>query len=161
MLFTRHSVIAPISLTIALLINSCSEGKISQCQRLIKVVNHGTTLIDTKKGQQVSTSLQLSKDLKNVTQSIQELNLQDPTLQKFQPRFIKVFDNLSLAIAKAANALEETKQAEASSNGKTKIIMSKKQIDSTLTTAAKTVGKESDTLALQLNKYCSQEVTKN
>lgn len=161
MLFTRYPLIAPVSLTIALLINSCSESKISQCQRLIKVVNHGTSLIDTKKAQEASKSFQLSKDLKNVTQSIQQLNLQDPILQKFQPRFIRVFDNLSLAIAKAANALEETKQITSSSDGETKIIKLRKQIDSTLTTAAKTAGKESDSLGLQLNQYCSQEVTKN
>jgi hypothetical protein len=70
MLFSRYSVIAPVSLSIALLITSCSETKISQCQRLVTVVNQGTALIDIKKGQQVSTSLQLSKDLKNVTKSI-------------------------------------------------------------------------------------------
>ncbi|MFM7409167.1 MAG: hypothetical protein ACKO3K_21530 [Cuspidothrix sp.] len=161
MLFTRYPVIAPVSLSIALLINSCSESKISQCQRLIKVVNQGTSLIDTKKGQEVSTSFQLSKDLKNVTKSIQELKLQDPTLQKFEPQFIKVFDNLSVAIAKAANALEETKQAEPSSNGRMKIAKARKSIDSTLTTAAKTAGKQSDSLGLELNKYCSQESTKN
>lgn len=161
MLFTRYSVIAPVSLSIALLVTSCSESKISQCQRLIKVVNQGTSLIDTKKGQQVSTSFQLSKDLKNVTKSIQDLNLEDPTLQKFETRLIKVFDNLSLAIAKAANALEETKQAEASSDGRIKIAKARKEIDSTLTTAAKTAGKESDALGLQLNQYCNQEPTKN
>ncbi|MEY3221791.1 MAG: hypothetical protein RLZZ203_647, partial [Cyanobacteriota bacterium] len=30
-----------------------------------------------------------------------------------------------------------------------------------LTTAAKTAGKDSDALGLQLNQYCSQESTKN
>ena len=84
MLFSRYPVIAPVSLSIALLITSCSETKTSQCQRLVTVVNQGTSLIDIKKGQQASTSLQLSKDLKNVTKSIQELNLKDPKLQEFE-----------------------------------------------------------------------------
>ena len=157
MLFSRYPVIAPVSLSIALLITSCSETKTSQCQRLVTVVNQGTALIDTKKGQQVSTSLQLSKDLKNVTKSIQELNLKDPKLQEFETSFIKIFDHLSQAIGKASKALGDTKTAEASSDGTIKIQKARKEIDSALTTAAKTAGKQSDTLGVQLNKYCSPE----
>ncbi|MTJ07953.1 hypothetical protein [Anabaena sp. UHCC 0204] len=156
MLFSRFTVIAPVSLSIALFISSCSESKISQCQRLITVVNEGTSLIDTKKGQQVSTSLQLSKDLKNVTKSIQELNLKDPELKEFELSFIKIFDKLSEAIAKASKALGDTKTAEASSDGRIKIEKARKEIDSALTTAAKTAGKESDALGVKLNSYCSQ-----
>ncbi|MBO1056773.1 MAG: hypothetical protein HEQ27_09750 [Dolichospermum sp. JUN01] len=161
-LFSRYPVIAPVSLSIALLITSCSETKTSQCQRLVTVVNQGTSLIDIKKGQQASTSLQLSKDLKNVTKSIQELNLKDPKLQEFETKFIKIFDHLSEAIAKASQALADTKKAEASSDGRVKVEKARREIDSALTTAAKTAGKESDTLGVQLNKYCSQaEATKN
>ena len=157
MLFSRYPVIAPVTLSIALLITSCSDSKTSQCQRLIKAVNQGTSLIDTKKGQQVSTSLKLSKDLKNVTQELQKLNLKDPKLKEFESGFIKVFDNLSQAIGKAAKALANTKTAEVSSDGRIKIQKARREIDSALTTAAKTAGKQSDTLAVQLNKYCSQE----
>jgi len=156
MLFSRYTVIAPVSLSIALLITSCSETKTSQCERLIAVVNQGTSLIDTKKGRQVSTSLQLSKDLKNVTKSIRELNLKDPKLQEFETKFIKIFDHLGEAIAKASQALADTKTAEASSDGRVKVEKARKEIDSALTTAAKTAGKESDALGVQLNKYCSQ-----
>ncbi|MBD2443707.1 hypothetical protein H6G25_11025 [Dolichospermum sp. FACHB-1091] len=162
MLFSRYPVIAPVAVSIALLITSCSDSKTSQCQRLIKAVNQGTSLIDTKKGQQVSTSLKLSKDLKNVTQELQKLNLKDPKLKEFESGFIKVFDNLSQAIGKAAKALANTKTAEVSSDGRIKIQKARREIDSALTTAAKTAGKQSDTLAVQLNKYCSQvELTKN
>ena len=157
MLFSRYPVIAPVALSIALLITSCSDSKTSQCQRLIKAVNQGTPLIDTKKGQQVSTSLKLSQDLKNVTQELQKLNLKDPKLKEFESGFIKVFDHLSQAIGKAAKALGDTKTAEVSSDGKIKIQKARREIDSALTTAAKTAGKQSDTLAVELNKYCSQE----
>ena len=162
MLFSRYPVIAPVALSIALLITSCSDSKTSQCQRLIKAVNHGTLLIDTKKGQQVSSSLKLSKDLKNVTQELEKLNLKDPKLKAFETSFIKIFDHLSEAIAKASQALADTKKAEASSDGRVKVEKARREIDSALTTAAKTAGKESDALGVQLNKYCSQaEATKN
>ncbi|MFM2064580.1 MAG: hypothetical protein RLZZ507_4251 [Cyanobacteriota bacterium] len=152
----KYTVIAPIGLSIALLMTGCSESKVSQCQKLVKVVNQGTSLIDNNKGEQVTTSLQLSKDLQNVTKSIQELRLADPELQKFQSNFAKVFDNLSQAIATAGKALGATKTAEASTSGREKIRKARTDIDSSLTAAAKTAGKESDTFGNQLNHYCSQ-----
>lgn len=152
----KYTVIAPISLSIALLTTGCSESKTSQCQRLVKVINQGTSLIDNNKGEQVTTSLGLSRDLQTVTKSIQELKLADPELQKFQSNFAKVFDNLSQAIAKAAQALGTTKTAEASSSGRAKIRTARTDIDSALTAAAKTAGKQSDTFGNQLNEYCSK-----
>ncbi|MBK1986041.1 hypothetical protein A0J48_000485 [Sphaerospermopsis aphanizomenoides BCCUSP55] len=134
----------------------CGESKISQCQRLIKVVNQGTSLIDNSKGKQVTTSLQLSTDLQTVTKSIKELRLADPKLQEFQTNFAKVFDNLSQAIAKAGKALGATKNAELNSAGREKIQKARTEIDSSLTAAAKTAGKQSDTFGNKLNDYCSQ-----
>ncbi len=152
----KCTVIAPVSLSITLLITGCIDNKTSQCQRLIKVVNAGTSLIDRNKGTQVITSLQLSKDLEYITKSIQELNLKDPKLKEFQSGFVKVFGTLSQAIAKAGKALGATKTAEASVSGRERIQKARTEIDSALTTAATTVGKQSDTLVKDLNKYCSQ-----
>jgi hypothetical protein len=149
-------IIAPISLTLALAITSCSETKISQCQRLITAVNQGTSLIDTKKGQQVSSSLKLSKDLQNTTKSLQELKFKDPKLAEYQSKFVKIFDNLSQAIGKASKALGDTKTAKASVPGRVTIENARKQIDTTLTTAANTAGKDLDNLGKELNNYCSQ-----
>ncbi|MBW4687350.1 MAG: hypothetical protein KME40_20115 [Komarekiella atlantica HA4396-MV6] len=149
-------VIAPVSLSIALLVTSCNDNKASQCQRLIKLVNAGTSLIDGNKGKQVVTSVQLSKDLEYITKSIKELNLKDPKLKEFQSGFVKVFETLYQAIAKAAKALNTAKTAEASISGREKIQKSRAEIDSALTTAATTVGKRSDALVRDLNKYCSQ-----
>ncbi len=151
----KYTVIAPVSLSIALLITSCSENKVSQCQRLVRVVNAGTSLIDKNKGTQVITSIQLSKDLEFVTKSIKELNLTDPKLKEFQSSFAKIFQNLSQAIAVAGRALGATKTAQASESGRAKIQKARAEIDSALTTAT-TLGKQSDTLVNQMNKYCSQ-----
>ncbi|MBW4616594.1 MAG: hypothetical protein KME21_25655 [Desmonostoc vinosum HA7617-LM4] len=152
----RSTVTFSLSLSIALLITSCSESKFSQCQRLIKVVNQGNSLIDKNKGTQVITSLQLSKDLEFVTKSIEALNLTDPKLKEFQSRYVKVFQNLSQAIAKAARALGSTKNAQASPAGKDRIQKARTEIDSALTAAATTVGKESDSLAGEIKKYCTK-----
>jgi hypothetical protein len=152
----KYTVIVPMSLTIALLMTSCDNSKTSQCQRLITVVNQGTSLIDQNKGTQVTTSLQLSQDLQNITKSIEELRLTDPKLQKFKGSFAKIFNNLSQAIAQSASALSTAKTAKTSTADKVKIQQAKIKINSTLTAAAKTSGKESDNVSQQLNRYCSR-----
>ncbi len=152
----KYSVIAPVSLSVALLLSGCNENKASQCKRLIQVVNAGNSLIDKNKGQQVTTSLQLSKDLEVITTSIEDLNLKDPKLKDFQGRFVKVFKNLSKAIAKAAKALSAAKSAEISPSGKEKLQNARVEIDTALTAAAKNTGKESDALVKQINQYCSE-----
>jgi oligoendopeptidase F len=148
-------VIFPLGLSIALLINGC-EDQVSQCQRLIQVVNAGNSLIDHNKGQQVITSLQLSKDLLAITQALEDLNLSDPKLQEFQSSFASVFRNLSQAIAKASQALGTAKNAEISPVGREKLEQARTEIDTILTSAAQTAGKQSDALVDELNKYCIQ-----
>ncbi|MBD2343528.1 hypothetical protein [Anabaena subtropica] len=152
----KYHVIITVSVTISLFLTGCFEDKTTQCQRLIQVVNAGNSLIDQNKGQQVITSLQLSKDLEAISSSLAELNLTDPNLKEFQSGFIKVFQNLSQAIATAGKALGAAKLAEASPTGKEKIKKARTEIDTALTNAATTTGKESDTLVEELNKYCNQ-----
>lgn len=152
----KFAVIAPVSLSMVLLLTSCTEDKASQCHRLIQVVNEGNDLIDQKKGQQVITSWQLSKDLVAITKSLEELNLSDPQLQEIQTGFMRVFQNLSQAIAKASKALNTAKNAEVSASGREKLQQARTEIDSVLTKAATTAGKDSDVLVKRLNLYCSQ-----
>ncbi|BBD62393.1 hypothetical protein NIES2109_52330 [Nostoc sp. HK-01] len=154
-MWCKYSFITSVSLSLALLVTGC-ENKTAQCQRLIQVVNEGNALIDQNKGKQAITSLQLSKDLEAIDTSLEELKLADPKLKEYQSRFQKVFDNLSQAIAKAAKALSAAKTAEASPTGREKIKKARTEIDTALTAAAKSAGKESDTLMNDLNKYCSQ-----
>ncbi|MBD2197120.1 MULTISPECIES: hypothetical protein [Calothrix] len=152
----KNNLIAVMSLSIALAIAGCNENKASQCQRLVQAVNEGNSLIDKNKGQQVTTSIQLSKDLEAVTKSIEELKLKDPKLQEYQSRFAKNFKSLSQAIAKAARALNTAKTAEATPSGREKLEKARAEIDTALTAVSKTAGKDADKLVGQLNKYCNE-----
>ncbi|ULP70943.1 hypothetical protein BDGGKGIB_00565 [Nodularia sphaerocarpa UHCC 0038] len=145
-------VIVPVSLSIALLVSSC-EDKVTQCQRLIQVVNAGNSLIDQNKGEQVVTSLQLSKDLQVITKSLEELNLTDPNLKEFQTSFARIFEDVSQAIATASKALSVAKSAEASAAGREKLQKARTEIDTSFT-SAQSAGKKSDALVEDLNKYC-------
>jgi hypothetical protein len=151
----RYIVIIPITLSMAMFVTACSDSKASQCERLITLINKGSDLIDKNKGQQVTTSLQLSKDLEALTKEIKELNLKDPKLQEFQSSFVNVFETFSQSIAKAGKALGSAKTAQASSEGRAKIQKARGDIDTALTAAAD-AAKKSDALASEVNKYCSE-----
>ena len=151
----KYTVIIPVSIGIAFLTTACNDSKVSQCQRLMEVVNKGTELIENNKGQQVTTSIQLSKDLEATAKEIKELNFQDPKLEGYQGRFVKVFETVSQSIAKAGQALGSAKTAQASSEGRVKIRKAQGDIDTALT-AAVNAAKQSDTVASELNKYCNQ-----
>lgn len=147
-------VITCVGLSVGLLVSSCDD-KVTQCQRLIEVVNAGNSLIDQEKGKQVITSFQLSKDLQVITKSLAKLNLSDPKLQEFKGDFVQVFESLAQGIGKASQALGAAKNAAASTTGRKQLEMAKVNIDTSLT-AAENAGKKSDSLAKELNDYCKQ-----
>ncbi len=150
----KRLVITSVSLSI-MGITGCSESKLSQCKRLIELVNQGNFLIEKDKGTQVTTSLQLAKDLQKVTSNLVKQEFKDPQLTEFKASFVKIFEDFSQQIDKAGKALGASKVAEASTDGRFKIQKAREDIDVALKKAA-TVAKESDTLAEKLNQYCSQ-----
>ncbi|MDJ0737726.1 MAG: hypothetical protein QNJ47_27340 [Nostocaceae cyanobacterium] len=147
-------VISSVSLSI-IGIAGCSESTASQCKRLIKLVNQGNSLIEKDKGSQVTTSLRLAKDLQKVTSSLEKQEFKDPQLTQFQASFVKVFGDFSQQIDKAAKALGASKVAKPSKDGRFKIQKAREDIEASLKKAA-TVAKQSDTLAQQVNQYCSK-----
>ncbi|KOP27922.1 hypothetical protein AMR41_02235 [Hapalosiphon sp. MRB220] len=151
----KNHIIVPITVSLTLLLVGCNDSKASQCQRLIKAVNEGNSLLEINKGTQVITSLKLAKDLEAETKKIEQLNLKDPKLKEYQTRFVKVFTTLSQNINKAGKALNNAKLAKASTSGRQQIQTSRSEIDNALK-AAEFAGKQSDVLAGQVNKYCSQ-----
>jgi hypothetical protein len=154
-LWRKYIIIAPVSLILTLLAVGCSETKVSQCERLTKIVNQGTSLVQKNKGYQVTTSLKLAKDLEGVTKSLKEMNFKDPKLVDFQTSYVKVFETFSQEIGKAAKALGATKNAKASSSSWKAIQKDRGVIDASLT-AATTAGKQSDQLEGDMKQYCSK-----
>lgn len=151
----KYKVIACINLGMALLITGCNESKLAQCQRLIKVVNEGTSLIEKNKGSQVTLSLGLAKDLSDVSKKIERQNFKDPKLEDFKNQYAKHFQTFSKNIDSAAKALGSSKTAEVSSAGRNQVRKAKKDIETSLKQASDTA-KQSDTLAKELNQYCAQ-----
>lgn len=141
--------------SMVLLITGCNESKLSQCQRLIKSINEGTSLIEKNKGSQVTLSLGLAKDLKDVTKKIERQNFKDPKLQDFKKQSVTQFETFSKNIDSAAKALGSAKTAKVSSGGREQVRKAKKDIEISLKQVSD-AAKQTDTLATELNDYCSQ-----
>ena len=151
----KYKVIAFVNLGMVLLITGCNETKQAQCQRLIKAVNEGTSLIEKNKGSQVTLSLGLAKDLSDVTKKIERQNFEDPKLKDFKNQYVTNFETFSKNIGSAAKALGSSKTAEVSSAGREQVRKAKKDIETSLKQASD-AAKQSDTLANELNQYCTQ-----
>jgi uncharacterized coiled-coil DUF342 family protein len=148
-------IIAPVSLGMALLLASCNDSKVAQCERLIKEVNQATTLIDKTKGAQVSTSLKLAKELQEATKKIRDLNLGDEKLKDYQSKFVKTFETLSKNVETAGKALGSAKTAQASTAGRATIQKAREDIDTSLKKATDAAA-QFDSSVSELNQYCTK-----
>jgi ribosome-associated translation inhibitor RaiA len=151
----KYIVITFVSLSVAMALTSCSETKIAQCKRLIQTVNEGTASLDAKKGSQVSTSLELAKELEGVSNKLKGTQYKDEKLEKYKTQYAEIFANLSQKIDKAAKGLGATKKAESSAGGREKIQKAKADMDDALKSATD-AAKKLDGVVPELNKYCSQ-----
>lgn len=149
-------IITPLSLSLTLLVGGCEETKKAQCQRLIQTIAEGTSLVQSNKGYQVITSLQLAQDLDKAAERLDKLNLEDPKLGEYKNSFAQIFKNMSQEVDKAAKALGASKVAEASKSGRGKIRKARKDIKLALNTASK-YAKQSDRLEIEIGNYCKQE----
>ena len=148
-------IISPLSLSLALLVSGCEETKKSQCERLIKTIREGTSLVESRKGYQVTTSLELAKDLEEVAKKLEKLNLQDSKLQEFQSSFAGILKSMSQEVEKAGKALGASKVAKASKSGRERIRKARQDIRLALSTASKDA-KRSDSLEMEVENYCNQ-----
>jgi hypothetical protein len=155
MLVWRKYIIVFVSISTSLLLASCNDSKVAQCERLIKQTKEGTALLQKNKGTQVTTSLQLARNLEDVTKKIRDFNFGDEKLQGFQSKFVNIFENLSQNINKAGTALGAAKAAKATAAGRETIQKARGDIDSSLKAAGDSA-KQLDGSITELNEYCSK-----
>ncbi len=159
----KSAVINPVNVAIAFLVaggafllTTRSQSKVSECHQLISVVNQGSSLIDQNKGKQAATTNQLARELDRVTQNLAAVNFGDKELKKFQTRFVKLFQALSQASDRAANALDSARIAELTSAGRAKVEKAKPEIEAAGKAAVK-VAAQADVLATEINQYCREK----
>lgn len=129
---------------LGLVSTSCGESKAAQCNRLIEVANSAVEsvqeVISTSAQEDPNAMLEIAATADQATGSMQELDLQDETLQSYQQRFITMYTETSAAtrsLVEAVNAKNST-GAEQAYN----------QLQAA-------TGQE-NTLVTEVNEYCSQ-----
>ena len=157
----KYAFITPVSVAItclvaggAFLVSARSQSKVSQCHQLISVVNQGSSLIDQNKGKDAATTNKLARDLEKVTQNLSVVYLRDKKLQEFQKLFIKDFQTLNQAFAKAGKALDSASLAKSTPAGRVKLDSAKAEIETAFKAAAP-AAKQVDSLAAEINYYCN------
>lgn len=143
-------------LAIAIALTGCGESKVAQCNKLIEVVNKGRTISQSVEGTDAETMKKLSSDLATLSQEIQAVEVADESLQGFQSRFVKIYQDLGQASASVATALEQLGTIEPNQQG----LEAAQKLQADVENASKLgdqAAKDEEALVTEVNTYCSGE----
>jgi basic membrane lipoprotein Med (substrate-binding protein (PBP1-ABC) superfamily) len=105
----KHLITVGISLVLSVLATSCSESKVSQCNRLIGVANKTAeevqTITSTGNSKDLATQQKLAATADQAKAAMTNLKLSDETLQGFQQRFVTMYDSISKSINQLVQAV--------------------------------------------------------
>ncbi|MGH1397440.1 MAG: hypothetical protein ACRAVC_25890 [Trichormus sp.] len=129
---------------IALLFAGCSESKVAQCNKIIKVANQAATLSqqfgkDPKSGKGFQALTELATKIGEISTQMKVVEVKDEKLKGFQERFLTLYQDISKGLNDTAVAID------------------KKNIRDTnlfLVNLRKSSAEES-TIVREINSYCS------
>jgi hypothetical protein len=172
---TNRSAIVCSYLIIALVICSCSENKISQCQKLLKVTNSIEPLNREFQAQlkkiespphpkdlkEVKSMLSKSSDLFQntahqfikISQYIRALDLQDPQLRNWKNQYINLVEKYQLNLTSLANLLPAVVQVNTINEFSQKFQMLEKDGEKSFAELTK-LDREQQKLEKEINAYC-------
>lgn len=108
---TRYFVLFSLTTTITLLTASCSESKISQCNRIIKIANDAVSQAKTvTNGGQASdpkAMLQAAEAMEKASKQMTDIPVNDPKLKDYQTGFVKMYHDTSKATRDFVKAFEK------------------------------------------------------
>lgn len=147
----RHTVMLPVSAAIALLLTNCAESRVSQCNRLIQVINQGHSLVTNFDDQNAAAATQLASSLDGINQQLEAVELADEQLQEYQGRFVQVYRDLSQAFREMAEALNVANNAQPNQVDKLQQANAKAESAGKV---AQRAAENADKLADEINNYC-------
>ena len=96
-----YFVLLPLTATLSLLTVSCSESKVSQCNKIIKVANQAVTEAKSiTNGGQASDSkamLKAADAMEKASKDMEAIKVNDQKLQDYQTRFVTMYRDTSKA----------------------------------------------------------------
>lgn len=113
----RYFVLLPLTAAISFLAVSCSESKVAQCNKIIKVTNevvsqtksvtNGNQAIDLK------ATLKAADAMEKASQEMQAIKVSDKKLQDYQSRFTNMYRDTSKATRDFVAAFEKKDRSSA------------------------------------------------
>lgn len=111
----------PLALTsvglIGALVVGCSEGKVTQCNRLIEIANQAASNVETatqnSSPDEPTAFLQIADMADDAATQLETLELEDETLRDFRQRFIELYEETSSATRELVEAVEAQNLSEA------------------------------------------------
>lgn len=114
---TRYFVLFPLTVAISLLTTSCSENKISQCNKIFKIANEAVSQAKTVTNSgQVSdpkAMLKAAEAMEKASQQMANIAVNDPKLKDYQTGFVKMYRDTSKATRDFVGAFEKKDRSAA------------------------------------------------
>lgn len=113
----RYFVLLSLTIAFSVLTASCSENKISQCNKIIKVTKKAVDAVNsiTNGGQESNPKamLQAAETMEKASQEMKSLKVKDEKLQNYQSRFVNMYRDTSKATREFVAAFEKKDRASA------------------------------------------------
>jgi hypothetical protein len=114
---TRYFILLPLTAAIGLLTISCSESKISQCNKIITVANKAVTaaksVTNGGKSSDPKAMLQAADAMEKASQEMKAIAVKDEKLRDYQAGFISMYRDTSKATRNFVTAFEKKDRSAA------------------------------------------------
>lgn len=111
----RYFVLLPLTAALSLLTVSCSESKVSQCNKIIKIANKAVTEAKSiTNGGQTSdpkAMLKAADAMEKASKDMEDIKVSDEKLQDYQNRFVIMYRDTSKATRDFVSAYGKDRSA--------------------------------------------------
>lgn len=104
--FGRHRVLFSATVSIALLVASCGESKVTQCNKLNKLINQADVATKTAKAGTPSALIRSASQLDQVTSALQAVEVNNDRLLYLQSNFVTLYTEISKSFRSLAAAIQ-------------------------------------------------------
>ncbi|MCA1992037.1 MAG: hypothetical protein LDL41_08310 [Coleofasciculus sp. S288] len=176
--FHQTSALTTVGVVITALVSGCGETKVSQCNKLIEVINKGQPLVAEFQQETIKASSSLvstdnssavkqqatqsatvfnkfASDWDKYNQEIKAVELADEKIIGFQKRYGEAGDKLGQGIRDMSKVMTELSEVKTTPQS----LGTLQKVSSDLNTISQklvSVGQESDKVVTELNSYCSK-----
>jgi hypothetical protein len=99
---TRYFVLLPLSAAISLLTISCSESKVSQCNKIREVanepVNAAKPITNSAQARDPKVIRQLADVIEKASQEMKAIDVKDAKLKDYQAGYVNMYRNIGKAM---------------------------------------------------------------